>query len=1328
MESLRVFHDFKLHALDEGWIRSIWDAEFVVYDDPPGGGGLEYLESDGARRLLRESRRVLKTWLTANEELRESHAEFSWQALMILDINVRGLLAMLGYVMKAGQQHAETDEESRQACLEATSLYLMLLTIPGSNAFGVYHPNLYQRAIETLKMSESLFPAVESGGRRVADAASSGACDDEFSERNGLLHPERSRLARGLDRIVSDLVAMLKSFRLKEHAESLDVTIRTLLDITRLEMHARVSARGGYGASLPRSAFAALQELCSSNHGTVALTVMLIAQYMLPDLLFHHANAQPKSIAVVHEAAIYFLKNLSKVHEQEARQGIVTLIHQLMAKCPERLEGRQRQAAVIMKLLNICNRDIIVGVFGDIILFSHSGRISCRLFAQEIIGKILTESSLSNDDLDNDIKMKMRRILLGIVSSRCTDRSALVRGKAMATLASFSDCSDDADRSILRGMFEASAADKTFPTLDELKGALLEDVDPLPGSTALVALLLERVNDERALVRRSALKISRNLAVMFPPLVGKLVHVISDRCRDLTLTVRQFAVHVLSEILQQFPHDSSLLDEWIRAVVPQIYDIDAKVQEKVLECLGNVLIHRITSATAYVSDPASSLPWRILDRLSNMRMRKHLSKACSLWVKNGAITRTMVSNLQSHVGTDNNIGAWILLAALAENMRIPCVDKYIADYKEVVQKNDFHASLVLHVLRHAWPVLDRDCLEDLYQHLYKCIRRFEINFNSVSICLDILNGVSRHLHADRSGHVIESDMVELMRLSEAEIENLLEENESCGTRFTQDTVKMRVVCTLGHASLFCTNRISWSTLRILERLLLQWESLPDTVRGMKDLQASAVVLLCQQALRDREVAKEVTPILGNVMRQETNSLVRTAVKINAAKALADICVRFTALVEPYLPDLCISMKDPNPAVREAIVVIFIELLLEDFIKMKGPFFFHILTMLSDTNSMIRELTIFLVEERLLMKNKTLISHQFLESIYHYNNYRDTSRSAFCGHRMHDQERKLLTLPGRANQNKRNVIYEFMLEHLDVSAKSELVIKLTKYILREMCDESSIDITTEEGACVLRDAMFIMSNNRLQLSSLGEKHKDDTPELDETIPTPSSGTPNNNALNAVVAALKKHNLDSLLPTLITLKKKMAALKSPLEDDVASLLFKIYSEFEKEQLVGLLNEYPQLEKEMDLYQRRLRDKINSESDDGKSINSSPSVSHKDMQAQAKQAVPRVLLRRISSSMISRYKSNESLNSDNCLQTTPSYDALIKSPQLERLLLIQTPPPEPNFCTSTPISSRNSRPSSRASDSSARGKKRSSSEREISPDISRRKIRRDSELTDD
>lgn len=1179
MESLSVLCNFKLDTLDEAWITSVWDADFSTYEELPDAY-LEYLESNS---VLRTSNKNLKTWIMENRERQPDESEFSWQKLIMLDINVQGLLAVLDYIMKTGQRIG-IDEVSRQACFEATSLYLMLLAVPGSTVFHVYHPNLYERMIDTLRMSENIFSSKKDSNKET-DASCNN--DDDRSDHCVLSYFEKISIVEGTTDIISDLITMLESFQLREHIESLKTTVHTLLDITRLEIHTKLHNNDrkfdSVISALCKIAYTALGKLCNDNHGSITPTTMLIAQYMLPYLLVHHTNGyQAKAMIVVQESAVCFLKTLLKDNRKKATQAVVTLMHQLMVSCPERVESRQKQAVIVIKLLNICNEDVTLKVLKDIILFSFNCKISYRLFAQEIVGKFLTESALSCDHISKDTWMKMRRILVAVVLSRCADRSPLVRGKAMATFASFSDCAENTDRDIFEDMFKVVNANKQLLTFDDLMKALKENNDPLPGSNALIAMLREKVNDERALVRRNCLKILQNLTVIFPSLVDCTIHLITERCKDSTLTVRQFAVQVLSDILQQYPHEPKLLHEWVQAVLPQIYDVENKVQEKVLDCLQDVLINRITYALMYNPNDTNSLAWRLLDKLSNMRMRKHLSKACNLWVKNGVITKLMISNLQSHVGTDNNIGAWILLAALAENMKIPKIELYIANYEDIICKNDFHASLVLHVIRHTYSYLDCNFLEGLHQYLYKRICHFEIKFNLISVCLDIVSNILRHLHC---GKAVERYMTKLIKLSETELQDMLKNDASD----TQDTLKMRAIFTLGHASLLCTDKISPSSLRILQKLLLDPESLPQAMRAVKGLQTSAVVLLCQQALRDRDIAKKVTPMFGELIRQETDSSEGIAVKVNAAKALADICIRFTALVEPYLPDMCLSTKDPNPAVREAILVILIQLLLEDFIKMKRPFFFHILTMLSDPNSMIRELTVFLVEERLLKKNKKLILQQFLESIYYYNNYH--RQSTFCSNRMDDRKKILLTLPGKKNQEKRNVIYKFMLDHLDSAAKFKLIVKLTKYILCEVCDGKSIDVKKEEGACVLRDTLFIMSNERLHLSN-ADKQTDDSLELDETTnPSQPSTSTNNNAMTIILTELKKHHLDSLLPTLIRLREKLNVLKSPLKSSVERLLYKTCLNYNKEQLLNLLNEYPELETDIDGYHRYVYQFVNN-----------------------------------------------------------------------------------------------------------------------------------------
>jgi len=135
------------------------------------------------------------------------------------------------------------------------------------------------------------------------------------------------------------------------------------------------------------------------------------------------------------------------------------------------------------------------------------------------------------------------------------------------------------------------------------------------------------------------------------------------------------------------------------------------------------------------------------------------------------------------------------------------------------------------------------------------------------------------------------------------------------------------------------------------------------------------------------------------------------------------------------------------------------------------------------------------------------------------------------------------------------------------------------------------------------------------------------------------------------------------------------------------------------------------------RRQKDKINPENDESRSINLSPSTSHKDLSTDTrKRAVSRVPHCHVSP--ILHCKSNESANSSN-FQIKPSYVALIRSPSIHLERLLQTPPPESSLSTSTPILTRNSY----FSDFPARKVKRPSSEQGISPNVPRRKILRDS-----
>lgn len=129
------------------------------------------------------------------------------------------------------------------------------------------------------------------------------------------------------------------------------------------------------------------------------------------------------------------------------------------------------------------------------------------------------------------------------------------------------------------------------------------------------------------------------------------------------------------------------------------------------------------------------------------------------------------------------------------------------------------------------------------------------------------------------------------------------------------------------------------------------------------------------------------------------------------------------------------------------------------------------------------------------------------------------------------------------------------------------------------------------------------------------------------------------------------------------------------------------------------------------RKLKDKTTSESD-GRSANSSfmNHRNHSELLDLCRRSTPKIVLHRLPPSMIMRYR-NKSIDSGICSQqlATPCDDTLDpNSTHLERLLSIQTPPPEPSLVSGTSTSTQNSYPG----DSFTPRLLRSSSKREYAP----------------
>lgn len=96
--------------------------------------------------------------------------------------------------------------------------------------------------------------------------------------------------------------------------------------------------------------------------------------------------------------------------------------------------------------------------------------------------------------------------------------------------------------------------------------------------------------------------------------------------------------------------------------------------------------------------------------------------------------------------------------------------------------------------------------------------------------------------------------------------------------------------------------------------------------------------------------------------------------------------RFTSLVENHLSEMCVCLRDLNLQVRANTLTLLIQLIQEDYLKLRCPLFFHILAMLNDEDQRIQDMTSLFIINSLLVKQKSVLVQHFVESLFHYNSY------------------------------------------------------------------------------------------------------------------------------------------------------------------------------------------------------------------------------------------------------------------------------------------------------------------------------------------------------
>ncbi|XP_033638776.1 condensin-2 complex subunit D3-like [Asterias rubens] len=1250
----------RFSELEKQWVDAVWEQDFTEKPELPQSLAQEITDNRGYVRILKDAIKSCVPW--ARIDFATLPQGF-WSVLSDAGLSPRSLLALLHYFM-CGVDRVISSAIQRETAILAADLYFVLNEIPGSGAYKIFHPLVFQEAVDLLKQWPDSVSAKRkrnaSGppssnqasqgrrgnkSRRVDDGEGSADAivpfdedEDNEDEINALTPQEVTRIKSAVMGTLMDFIHLLRASSFKDAEQSTQHAMQVMSELTRVtgdqtEVEIFDSKLNPEAcSSVGHLSYLGLAALCSTSHGHVTDMFTLVLKHLMPNILMligENGNVAmatiPRTIQIIKSNTIAFIKRMKNDLEDEAIPSLRLLLQHLCVKVPDKAEYRAKTAETVALILTYMPINHRAKFIEWLYKYSRNVKIGHRVFALEVVAVLLetpqdqqdaaaaTAGATAAAPAASQQQFLSPTFLTQLLLSRCSDRAPTVRAKALTCFADFTTSTDPSIQQALNALFFSPSSGTTpVPLLNTLTAANPQscpatpecnnqDNQPEPtadsrigeteeaqdgatpgnlmgGSPALllemsngsssvtvgrniICMLQKRARDEKVGVRKAALQALENILRLDGSTITiKELQVLHDACLDPALSVRKQAVASLTTLLGEKKTCVPLQKVWLQSILPGVLDREVSAQEKCLQLLKEILLDSIT-ARNHGDDDASRLSWNLLGILSqdgSGDLRRYLQKACSLWAKQKALSNSLVRAVTSHINHDNNQAAWLLLAEVA-----PCCPTF--DPKVITQAwgqyKSADGSVPLTTLQRVLSVMgslagrfDDDVRQEMIGDLKGKLMAFDSSPELSSSMISTLNKLCLAVDGttDRNSTLMSSITDELLQRCSVYLSRMILEDGSSQMAICESTL-VRYLGILGEVACLCPARMSRRMFMLVQSLLagptkLEGDSFPgsqamissqtqpplsqfgntvlsDTVR------AHVFITLGKLCLVHETLAKQCIAALSRELETSTNPAVRN----NVAVIMCDLCIRYPSVVDCHISNLSMCFKDESELVRKQSLTLLTHLLLEDYIKWRGSLFFHFITSLVDDVKEIRDFAEFCLVQLLLKRHPNMLFHHFIESVFHFNAY--DKHNVYNQFSQTEREKKLFSLKGAPNADKRRTIYRFMLQHMNDEHRFKLTAKLSQEVLAGIVD--GVLPLDEDTNILLQDTLDILCCKEIKLASLRSKAPtdiDDRMEMAEAVI-------NQAKTKLITQVVKQNMIENIVPIVIALKHNLEKARSP-----------------------------------------------------------------------------------------------------------------------------------------------------------------------------------------
>lgn len=270
-------------------------------------------------------------------------------------------------------------------------------------------------------------------------------------------------------------------------------------------------------------------------------------------------------------------------------------------------------------------------------------------------------------------------------------------------------------------------------------------------------------------------------------------------------------------------------------------------------------------------------------------------------------------------------------------------------------------SRILRVIESIAHFIDDDDAELLEKEFLRRLQTFTAPTSLIQSFIQTLVKLTQKSKGKSSKQIIEAWTNDILGACDIQLANAIlprfHHQETEDSPSIDSELIIRYLFTVGELAHVCPGVVPQRLITTLTSTLLANE---EDERGKKAssstkslnpaVRASAFVALGKLCLGDESLAKKCIKAFVKELSTTHSAVVRNNIII----IMSDLCIKYTAWVDGYIPKLALCLRDPNELVRRQTLMLLTRLLQEEYIKWSSLLFYRFVVSLIDDSPKIRE--------------------------------------------------------------------------------------------------------------------------------------------------------------------------------------------------------------------------------------------------------------------------------------------------------------------------------------------------------------------------------------